>query len=359
MPQAAQRAPRQSYHRDAMGLLRVLIAVLALACGAVAVVAGAPAGVGAAAGAHPEPSDLDGDLIKNEADNCPTTANGTQINTDGDAQGDACDLDDDNDGRPDAGDNCRLVSNPDQLDSDGDGHGDVCPPVDSDGDGRLDESDNCVSHANPGQEDLDGDGEGGSTRGGDVCDRDDDNDLIDDVVDNCPTIWNPTISTAPPYVQADLDNDGIGSACDPVELIAGSAAAGSTPGTGVGGTALPATKDTKAPTVTVTVQRRQRLADAGKALVVKATCSEACDLDVVVAADAKAARRARLGSKRLVVASGSWSLAGAGKTYVFARLKPAARKLRSGRKLAAVLRITAKDPAGNARTATKPIELRR
>ncbi len=117
--------------------------------------------------------------------------------------------------------------------------------------------------------------------------------------------------------------------------------------------------DRIAPTVKVTVQRRQRLADAGSALVVKASCSEACDLDVVVAADAKAARRAKLGSKAVVVARGSWSLAGAGRTYVFARLRPAARKLRAGRKLAAVLRLTAKDAAGNKRTVSKQIELRR
>ncbi len=130
-------------------------------------------------------------------------------------------------------------------------------------------------------------------------------------------------------------------------------------GTGPGGTATPGSRDVNAPTITITVQRRQRLADAGKSLVVKASCSEACDLDVSLAADAKAARRAGLGSKRVVLATGSWSLAGAGRTYVFARWKPAARKLRAGRKLTAALRVTATDAAGNKRTVTKPIDLRR
>jgi hypothetical protein len=42
--------------------------------------------------------DTDQDGIVNASDNCPTTYNPEQINTDGDAQGDACDSDDDNDG---------------------------------------------------------------------------------------------------------------------------------------------------------------------------------------------------------------------------------------------------------------------
>ena len=86
-----------------------------------------------------------------------------------------------------------------------------------------------------------------------------------------------------------------------------------------------ASADRTAPAVTVSVARRQRLADTGRALVVEVTCSEACGLDAVVAADARSARRARLGGGRVVAARGSWSLAGAGRTYVFARWSATAR----------------------------------
>ncbi|HEX2060622.1 MAG TPA: PA domain-containing protein [Thermoanaerobaculia bacterium] len=48
--------------------------------------------------------DADVDLVEDGDDNCPNTANPDQANYDGDAQGDACDADDDNDGVPDAND---------------------------------------------------------------------------------------------------------------------------------------------------------------------------------------------------------------------------------------------------------------
>ncbi len=52
--------------------------------------------------AEPEPQvDTDGDGIVDGVDNCPSIANVGQSNFDGDAQGDACDTDDDNDGMSD------------------------------------------------------------------------------------------------------------------------------------------------------------------------------------------------------------------------------------------------------------------
>jgi hypothetical protein len=144
--------------------------------------------------------DLDGDGIRNDVDNCPTTANADQINTDGDAQGDACDEDDDNDGVSDATDNCPLVANPSQANNDGDAQGDVCDP-DDDNDGVADTADNCRFVANPNQANNDGDNLG------DVCDPDDDNDGVPDNVDNCPLVPNPN--------QANADGDALGDACDP------------------------------------------------------------------------------------------------------------------------------------------------
>jgi len=72
--------------------------------------------------------DSDNDGVPDEFDNCPLLSNPSQVDTDGDGQGDACEVDYDNDGVDDVTDNCVLVPNPDQTDSDGDGLGDVCDP---------------------------------------------------------------------------------------------------------------------------------------------------------------------------------------------------------------------------------------
>jgi len=71
--------------------------------------------------------------VTDDVDNCPAVANVDQANNDGDAEGDVCDLDDDNDTVGDNTDNCPLVANTDQADEDEDGIGDACeeeePPV--------------------------------------------------------------------------------------------------------------------------------------------------------------------------------------------------------------------------------------
>jgi hypothetical protein len=161
-------------------------------------------------------------------------------------------------------------------------------------------------------------------------------------------------------LQDDLDQDGLGSGCDAQELIAGPAGGPTAPGAGGSGSSSPgAAPDRRAPAVTVSVARRQRLSDAGRAVVVTVRCSEACSLSAELFAGAAAARRARLGRRRAVLARGSWSLAGAGRTYVFARWTATARRLRTGRRLRATLRVTATDPAGNRRTVNRSIDLRR
>jgi hypothetical protein len=90
-------------------------------------------------------------------------ANSDQATNDGDAQGDVCDPDDDNDGVLDGADNCPFASNGDQLDTDGDGLGNACD-ADDDNDGVLDGADNCPLVGNFDQADFDRDGRG------DVCD---------------------------------------------------------------------------------------------------------------------------------------------------------------------------------------------
>jgi hypothetical protein len=127
-----------------------------------------------------------GDGVDDACDNCAGVLNPDQRNTDGDALGDACDADDDNDGTPDAQDNCPTKASAGQADQDGDGVGDVC--------------DNCVAVANASQANYDGDALGNA------CDPDIDGDGVANAADNCPDVGNA--------LQQDLDGDTYGDACD-------------------------------------------------------------------------------------------------------------------------------------------------
>src|SRR5690606_24503346 len=70
-------------------------------------------------------SDLDGDGILDQDDNCPEASNPSQADGNDDGVGDAC-TDGDGDGIFDPNDNCPEAANADQADSDEDGVGDAC-----------------------------------------------------------------------------------------------------------------------------------------------------------------------------------------------------------------------------------------
>jgi hypothetical protein len=290
---------------------------------------------------HPTPGDMDGDEIKDVVDNCPTAKNGSQIDTDNDGQGDACDEDDDDDGVLDGGDNCRIDHNPDQADTDGDGYGDACPPVDSDQDGVINDDDNCDFDANPDQDDLDGDDKG------DVCDRDLDGDRFDNDFDNCPTVYNlePTDIDGDGLIndQVDRDGDGIGTACDPDEPVI----------------EPPPDPDETPPDVTLEVPGNESLAQLEAGMIVRIGCSEACTATTDVVVNRRIANQLGLGHRR-VLASGTTRLDGEGMTYAFVRAK--ARHLTGNGDLGsfhAKLKTRVTDESGNARELTRRFSLRR
>ena len=161
------------------------------------------------------------------ADNCPDDPNPGQVDTDGDGQGDVCDLDDD-DGLLDTEEQA-IGTDPKSADSDADGIADYdevtdpAAPEDTDGDGTidaldtdtdsdddgvLDGTDDCRTVANPDQTDTDGNGVGVA------CDGDLDGDGTPNATDNCPSLANPD--------QADRDGNGTGDACEvPEDYLSG------------------------------------------------------------------------------------------------------------------------------------------
>ncbi len=151
-------------------------------------------------------TDNDGDGVPDSSDNCPTVSNANQANFDGDSMGDACDIDDDNDGLIDTSEpaSCTapMPAHAGSLDPDCDGDNVSDGNLDPDGAGPIVAGpDNCISVANTTQTNTDGDSQG------DACDPDDDNDTVLDGADNCPLNANSS--------QANMDGDSMGDACDP------------------------------------------------------------------------------------------------------------------------------------------------
>ena len=142
-------------------------------------------------------SDRDADGIGDSVDNCVSVANSDQTNTDGDAKGDACDPDDDNDSVTDENDAFPLDAS-EWSDTDADGTGNNADE-DDDNDGVNDVAD--AFPLDPSETtDTDGDGTGNN------ADGDDDNDGVPDATDAFPL--NPLESR-------DSDGDGTGDNADP------------------------------------------------------------------------------------------------------------------------------------------------
>ena len=134
----------------------------------------------------PTASDNDGDGFNDDVDNCPANFNPMQTNTDGLADGgDACDLDDDEDGTPDSQDSFPL-NNAENRDVDGDGIGDNAD-VDDDNDGIDDATEDASGDT------ADHDGDGRPNRE----DKDSDNDGVFDNKDYAPYNNAITFNRAP------------------------------------------------------------------------------------------------------------------------------------------------------------------
>jgi len=111
-------------------------------------------------------------------------------------------IDTDGDLARDDVDNCQLTSNADQADADRDDIGDVCE-VDTDSDGVIDDLDNCPAIANPAQTNSDNDDQGNA------CDLDDDDDTLSDLDEQ-------RIGTS--TTNSDTDGDGFTDAQEVVDV---------------------------------------------------------------------------------------------------------------------------------------------
>ena len=198
--------------------------------------------------------DEDGDGIGDDVDNCPLIVNPSQANYDGDALGDVCDDDDDDDGILDLADDCHIGNlswiSSSATDHDADGCADLTEDSDDDNDGVFDSVDSCATgdlgwtSTTTSDYDFDGCRDSGE-------DYDDDNDRICDAsisegvwfcsissveVDLCPTSPSSFFSSTTNDVDQDGcedfsedlddDNDGFSDSIDDCPVNAGTSDAG-------------------------------------------------------------------------------------------------------------------------------------
>lgn len=138
-------------------------------------------------------ADQDGDGVPDAQDNCPSTANADQLDTDKDGTGDVCDTDDDGDGTIDENDCAPLDATIHP------GATEVCDGKDNNCDGKVDEGVGTIWY-----KDADGDGFGDKAESLQACNQPEG--YVANSTDNCPSIANPG--------QEDIDGDGLGNACD-------------------------------------------------------------------------------------------------------------------------------------------------
>jgi hypothetical protein len=130
--------------------------------------------------------DRDGDGIVDALDNCPLTANPTQVDSDGDNMGDACDAD------------CAGTTFSRICRSGGGAGTSVCSASCANNLGLRDDCQWYITNS-------------GSCS---TVDDDKDADGVEDAIDDCPTVFNPPM-IAGTKKQRDSDADGLGDACDP------------------------------------------------------------------------------------------------------------------------------------------------
>ena len=259
---------------------------------------------------------------------------------------------------------------------------------DTDNDSVFDYEDNCQGYFNPSQRDTDGD-EGPKPyepvdtktnprdpmTGGDVCDADDDGDLIQDVEDNCQKVSNKD--------QKDTDRDGLGDACDDETVVppgsgGGSQRAGDGSGDGAGGagggsggagqgggqTGQQNQQNQQGgpggrPSVRLLrMTSKPRVAELRRGIAVPVRCSAPCALAGRLVTDRRTARRLKAGR---TLGRGAARVEDAGMTFVFVRIKASTlKRVAKARRARTTLRVTVTDLAGgNRQTLTRRLTLRR